>query len=300
MPSKFRLACLAALLAAAGAAAAQAQPASAGAALTEVSTTDQGFSWFLGLARQQIQYQEFSSRLPVESRARTGSPLLVTGALYAIDRNLLFSLNSESTFLAGSAQETWRATAPVFNGITLTSPVLQTNNFSLSHTDTLMLGHYRLAGDWFVVGGPSVRTLSFKRNSFVIGPDQAVNTPSATTVEESAGEVVLNLGLALESGRVKGAPSHYALRATVGRPVLRRVDNTSFPAARFNGTEGYDAALEGRYSVAVHDAVHLGVWGRWAASLRSAQTQALNGVTYELPRSRLDTVGFGLELLWKL
>lgn len=261
---------------------------------------DQGFSYFMGLGQQSIRYQEFGSLLPFKSEAKTNSPLLITGALYAVNPNLYISLGSETTYFAGSTRETWNATSPTFNGTTLTSPLLQTNNFSLNHTDTQILGHYRVQQNWFALAGASARSLSFKRNSFSLGPDRAVNTPATTTVEESAAELLLSFGAALESTRVRGVANHYSLRAVVGVPIARRVENTASPAVRFTGTKGFDASLEGRYSWALLPNVHVGAWGRFNINQRSAQNSSSGGVQYELPRSRLESLGYGVELLWKL
>lgn len=262
--------------------------------------SDQGYSFVLGLARHHATYREFASTVPVVSRVSTASPMLITGALYAVSRDLLFSLSSESTYFQSTDNETWRSTAPVFNGITLTDRVLQTNAASLNHTETHLLVHHRLAGETFLVAGPSLRTHAFKRHSFQAGADAAVTVPDGATVEETATEVLLQVGAALEPARVRGASAHYGLRATVGMPVVRRVENTNHPGLRFSQAKGLDVGLEGRYSAALIDGVHLGAWGRWAASRRQAQVLQEGGTTLELPRSRTDTLSYGVELLWKL
>jgi len=257
---------------------------------------DAGFSYVMGLGRQDLRYRETGSTLPFKSEVRTGSALLVTGALYEVDTDVLFSMNSETTFYPGSNTETWTSTAARFNGVTLTSPVLQQNGYSLNSSHLLLLGHYRVRGPWFASGGLAARTLSFKRYSFVAGPDQAVSTPSGTTVEETAGEVLLQLGAELESEHVRKSDSHYGLRALVGVPVWRRVQNTSVPTLRFDNTAGVDVSFEGRYSRALFERVHLGGWGKWSLSRRGSQVQG----TAELPASRLDGWSYGVELLWKL
>ena len=122
-------------------------------------------------------------------------------------------------------------------------------------------------------------------------------TPANTTVEESASEVMGTVGMALESGPLRGQAVHYGLRAALGVPLWRRVENTSQPQATFDGTRGWDLAVEGRYSLAVMPNVHLGAWGKWALSSRGAQTR---GTTLELPASRLQSLAAGVELLWKL
>lgn len=103
--------------------------------------------------------------------------------------------------------------------------------------------------------------------------------------------------MAYESGALRGQDVHYGFRASLATPLWRRVENTSQPQAQFTGTRGWDWALEGRYSRAVIRHVHLGVWGKWQTSMRSAQTQ---GISLELPPSRLSSWAGGLELLWKL
>lgn len=268
------------------------------------SVADQGYSFVIGLGRLDHRYKEFPGSQPVHSQVRTQTPILVSGAVYAVSPDLMFSLGSEVTFFPDTATETWTATSDTFGGKALTSRVLQTNRASFSHSDTQLLGHYRLGGEAFLLGGPSVRTQSFKRHSFVQGVDQAVSLPTVATVEESSTEVLLQLGAGLESGGVKGRQHHHSLKALVGLPVVRRVENTNYPAARFNGTRGFDLSLEGRYSWAVHTGMHVGLWGRWSASRRSAQSQTVSSggssVYLELPRTEQSSLGYGVELLWKL
>ena len=219
------------------------------------------------------------------------------GGLYELPGGHLFSLDNETTFYPGRGSETWRSRSDVFNGQTLVNRELQRNAFSLRQNNTQLGGHWRVAPRWFASGGLAFRTLSFKRYSFVIGPDAAVATPADTTVEESMSEVLGSVGMALESGQLPGRDEHYGLRVSVGLPLWRRVENTSQPRATFKGTRGWDVAVEGRYSRAVMPNVHLGAWGKWALSQRGTQTLGSN---LELPASRLDSLGFGFELLWKL
>ena len=174
--------------------------------------------------------------------------------------------------------------------------MLQRNGFSLNQANLQLLGYYRVTGPWFASGGLVARTLAFQRYSFVAGPDNAVSTPSGTTVEENAAEVMLQLGAALESERVRKSDSHYSLRALAGVPVWRRVQNTSVPELNFDKPGGWDLALEGRYSVAVRDSVHVGLWGKWSVTHRPRQTLGLA----ELPLSRMTGLNYGIELLWKL
>ncbi len=260
-----------------------------------------GFSYVMGVGRQDFRYTETGSNLPFKSEGRSGGPLLVTGALYQLPGGVLFSLDSENTFYPGRGQETWRATSTVFNGVTLSTPELQRNGFSLRQSHTQLAGHWPVltpvSAKTYALGGLGMRTQSFKRYSFEVGPDGAVSVPKGTTVEESTSEVLLHLGLALESGPLRGQPTHYGLRVSVAKPVWRRVENTSQPQALFTGTNGWDLAVEGRYSWAVVPHVHLGAWGKLTTAQRG--TQAL-GANLELPRSRLDSVAGGLELLWKL
>ena len=54
--------------------------------------------------------------------------------------------------------------------------------------------------------------------------------------------------------------------------------------------------LEGRYSVAVRDSMHVGLWGKWSVTHRPRQTLGLA----ELPLSRMTGLNYGIELLWKL
>ena len=258
---------------------------------------EQGFSYFMGLGQIQTRYQESPSILPVKSTVKSSSLILISGALYALNRDFLFSMDNLTTFYPGTSTESWNATGPTFNGVNLTSPLLQQNSFSLSQSSTQLLLHYRVKGQWFVIGGPSFVSHSFKRYSFVIGPDKAVSTPSSTTVEESSNEVLLNMGVELESEQVLNQPDHYGLRLSVGLPVWRRLQNTSVPQYNFTSARGYDLSLDGRYSWAIRKDVQIGAWGRLSTSYRGNQTI---GTTIEMPSSRLDSLGYGLELLWKL
>jgi hypothetical protein len=289
-----RLTCAAVLaglcLAAAGADAAEA-PAAA--------PDDSGFSYFLGLARQSMRYRETGTIAPFKSSVEVAGPLLVTGALFAVNANLLVSLDSEITFYPGQATETWTATDTLFNGRTLSSTLLQTNGFGLTQTRTQLLGHYRAAGPWFGLGGAAFRTQSSQRYSFVVGPDagDVIEIPSGTTIEESTSEIIAMLGVSLESEQVRGQSNHFGVRALVGVPIWRRLRNTSFPGTTFTSHQGVDFVLEGRYSWALSRNLHLGTWGQWTVVQRGQQRL---GSSLEMPRSRLDSLGYGLELLWKL
>jgi hypothetical protein len=251
----------------------------------------------IGLGQIQFQFQEVSSILPVKSKSKSSSLVLISGGLYVFNRDTLFSIDNLITFYPGHAVETWTATGTQYNGITLTSPVLQQNDFSLALSSTQLLLHYRLNGHWFALAGSSFDTHSFKRYGFVSGPDNAVNTSSLTTVVESSSEVLVNLGVGLETEQVRNKPNHYSLRALVGLPVWRRLENTAQPQYIFSSTKGYSLAVEGRYSRAVHDNIQAGVWGRWSRLHHDKQTA---GMTLELPASKLDSLGCGIELLWKL
>lgn len=269
----------------------------AGAQEPAPTKQDRGFSYFLGLGRQDVRYEESLNLAPIRSHARTSSPLIVTGALYAVNDDLLLSVNSEFTFYPGEATERWKYTGPSLATANLTSPLLQSNGYSLTQSSTQLLGHYRVAGPWFAVAGTTLHTLSFKRFGFVSGPDNAVDTPpTSTVVEETTGEVLLNLGLALESERVQGSTEHFGMRALLGVPAWRRTQNTDVQNLRFSRAQGLDLAIEGRYSRAIYRGVHLGAWGKWLTSRRGRETLGGN----ELPDSKLDSMSYGVELLWKL
>lgn len=265
-------------------------------ALAQAPSEDRGFSYFMGVGVQSLTYREKPSIVPAESRARVTNPLLITGAVYALNADGLLSLDSESTFAPTTVTERWTATTGTINGITLTDPVLQTNRFSLQESTTRLLLHYRVRQQLFAVGGASFHSQSFKRFGFRAGADNVTSLPVDRTVEESISEVLLHVGLALESERVRNSRDHYSLRATVGVPVWRRLENTAFPDQNFSGTGGYDLSLAARYSYALVPNVHVGVWGQVAQALRRAQ---VNG-NVELPKSTLGSLAGGLELLWKL
>ena len=261
-----------------------------------INVDDLGFSFFLGIGGQTAQYREDSTLVPVKSRATTTSPLIVTGALYAINHDMLFSLGSATTFAPGNTTETWTATTSQFNGQTLTDRVVQRNGFSLTQNTTQLLGLYRIVGNWFAVAGPSLHTQTFKRYSFTQGVDHAVALPTDHTVEESTSEVLGNLGIGLESGKVRGEQFHYGARAVVGLPLWSRTDNTETPGTNFKSAAGYDLSLEGRASWAVVDNIHVGLWGQW---LTSERRRSISG-NAELPQNRLTSASYGVELLWKL
>ena len=291
-----RRAAACALLAAALAAHAQAaEPPPPVSPDVAAARNELGFSYLLGLGAQSVTYRE-DSQSGVSSKATSTSPLIVSGALYAINRDFLFSLGNEMTFAGGSATENWTATSSTFDGQTLTSRLLQTNGFSLSQSTTSLLAHYRLARDWFLVGGGALHTQTYKRYDFMQGPDHAVSLPTDKTVEESTSEVLANIGVALEPGRVRDEQVHYGLRATLGVPIWSRTDNTQSPGVHFDSTSGFDIGLEGRYSLRVHDGIHVGLWGQW---LNSRRSRTMVG-ELELPNNRTTTLSGGLELLWKL
>jgi hypothetical protein len=257
---------------------------------------ERGFSYFMGLGAQRITYRELPRTVPVKSEATVTNPLLITGAVYALHADALMSLDSESTFAPGTVTERWTATVPVINNVTLTDRVVQTNRFSLSESTTRLLLHYRVFDKWFGVAGPSFHSQSFKRFGFATSADNVVTLPADRTVDESASEVLLHAGLALESESVRNRGHHYSVRATIGRPVWRRLENTAFPSAKFSGTGGYELSLAGRYSLAVLPNVHLGLWGQALHSQRSSEVSG----NVELPKSSLRSLSAGIELLWKL
>ncbi len=274
-----------------------AQGAAAAAPAVEPPWTDKGFSYFIGIARQDLTYRESVSILPVNSRAKVSNPLLVSGALYEVSQTLLFSLDNETTFAPSTSTERWTATSGTLNGTALTSSLVQTNRFRLSDSTTKLQGYYRLQGPWFVVAGPAFHSQSFRRFGFKAGPDQATDVTSVNTVEETAAEVLWHVGAALESERVRASAQHYSLRASVALPLWRRMESTAQPDTTFSKVAGgYDLSLEGRYSRAVREHVHLGAWTKYAVSHRSSERQG----QLELPRSRLDNLSYGIELLWKL
>lgn len=271
-----------------------------GAAHAQSTTTapadERGFSYFMGIGAQRLTYREKPSIVPAESRAQVTNPLLITGAVYAVNADTLLALDSEATFAPGTVTERWTATASTIGGNPVNDPVLQTNRFSLNETNTRLLLHYRLRQQWFVVGGPAFHSQSFKRFGFQAGADNLVSLPADRTVEESVSEVLLHAGLAIESERVRNSRHHYSLRATLGVPVWRKLENTAFPNQTFSGTGGHDLNLAARYSHAVVPNVHVGLWGQWSHALRKAQTSG----NMEVPKSTLSGVAGGIELLWKL
>ncbi|MGY0197593.1 hypothetical protein ACWA7J_21210 [Leptothrix sp. BB-4] len=267
------------------------------------TTPESGYSYFVGVARQRLSYEEFVTARPVRSKAVVNNPLLVSGALYALTPDLLFALDNETSFAPSSGQERW--TAPVGtsfpNGslpaIVTTVPTVQTNGVRISDSTTRLLGEFRLQGPWFVHAGPAFHSQSFRRFSFVAGADQAVDVATGQTIEETAAELLWHLGMGYETERVRATPLHLGLRLGMAVPVWRKVENTAHPGVVFGRTRGgYDLGIEGRASVAVVDHVHLGVWGRLQTSRRPIDRQG----NLELPRTRQGNGSFGVEFLWKL
>ncbi|VVC83314.1 hypothetical protein [Sideroxydans sp. CL21] len=254
--------------------------------------SDKGFSFFVGLAGSSVRYQENTGA--IKSKAQTNNLIINSGALYAIDHDYLLSIENQSTFYPGNATESWNATSPFSaGGYSFNTGLLQQDDFSLSQSSTRLFLHKRIANEWFVMGGPSFNTNSFKRSAFVAA-QPGVNTSSV--VEETASEILVNLGIGLESEQVLNRPDHYSLSLTAGVPVWRRVTNTDNPGDTFTNIQGYDVWLEGRYSWAIKNNIQIGLWGQLSNSSRGSQTIGLA----ELPNSRLETAGYGLELLWKL
>lgn len=272
--------------------AAWAQPA---AATNAADDDDRGFSYFLGLGRQTVTYQEFVSMWPIRSKAEVSSPVLVTGALYSVSPNVLMTFDGESTFAPGKSTERWTTHASMIGNTPITDPLLQTNQVSLQETHTKLMLHYRLHKQLFALAGPSFRTNTFTRSGFVAGTDGATDVSHGTVVE-TASEAMLHIGLALESERVRGVQSHYGLRIAAATPVWRRLENTSQPDVTFTGTRGYDLSLAGRYSWSVYPNVQVGGWAQYTHSERARQSKGL----VELPRHELGNLSYGLELLWKL
>lgn len=255
---------------------------------------DSGFSYFLGTGAQHVVYKEVSSIVPVVSEATANSPILISGALYKISDDFLFSLNSENTFYPSETTERWTSTQSGFLGTTDTNRLLQSNLFTYSSSNTDLLAHYRAWGPVFLIGGPTLRNQSFKRYAFRAENTNVVIPPG--TVEESTGEIILNLGFGIDSEQLRNAESHYGIRAYAGLPIWRRVRNTQFPDVEFASTKGWDLGIEGRYSRAIHSKVHVGLWGKYSVAQRDRE---VIGNT-ELPDNRTENLSYGVELLWKL
>jgi hypothetical protein len=256
--------------------------------------SEKGFSFFMGLGGSIVRYQETTRSYPIKSDVQASNMILNSGALYVLNEEYLFSVENMSTFYPGNATESWNATSTfTVNANTYNSGLLQQNNFSLSQSNTILMLHKRIESGWFVMGGPTFGTNSFRRNAFVAVSGVAI---SNSTVEESSSEILANLGIGFESEQLRNTPTHYSFSLTAGAPVWRRLQNTDVPNVVFSSTDGYDIALEGRYSWALRKDMHLGVWGRLSSSIRGSQTIG----AAELPDTRLDTANFGLDLLWKL
>lgn len=266
-----------------------------------------GFSYFVGLGRQSTTYTEDSS-LGVHSSSSSKSALLITGALYAIHSDFLVALDNVSSFAPANTNENWTATgstlpyetAPgVYEPRAVIGPLLQVNRFNLAQNNTRLLAHYRLAGPWFALGGINFHTQSFKRFNYDVKQPEFIDTRyvnAKTVVEETSSEVLAELGTAWESERVKGSPNHYSLKATIGLPVWRRLENTGAPDVVFDGVKGWGVNVEGRYSVAVHSIAHVGVWAQYSFAERGRQSFG----ALELPKAHTISRSIGMELLWKL
>jgi len=282
--------------------------------------SEDGFSYFLGIGQQQIRFEERPSIIPVQTETDITNPIIITGALYRVHDDVLFSLDAESTFAPDTVKEKWFATENPFYNQSLSDNLLQTNSFSFQQNTTRILLHYRLTDQWFFIAGPSLRTQTFKRFGFKAGPDNAVTAPENQVVEESASEIILQAGIALESVRIVHKPIHYSARLSAGKPAWREVTNTLIPDATFTDTGGLDITFEGRVSVALHSHVHVGGWLQWGLLERDSESTCVADPTpdlpgdvtnscdarnpaltiAELPESEIRQVGYGIELLWKL
>ncbi|MEY2843879.1 MAG: hypothetical protein RI920_1916 [Pseudomonadota bacterium] len=261
---------------------------------------DRGFSYFLGLAQQTTTYSERPSedvlKLRVITANKTKSAMLVSGALYAFNDDLLLSLDNHSTFAPATSMERWRET---------TGALLQTNRFSLSQSNTRALAYLRARNDLFYIGGINFRSQSFKRFDFQSN-DSRIDVTDLVPTEESTSEVVAEIGLAFEGERVKRSDRHYGFRLSVGTPLWRQTTNTGYPGLIFSNRQGWDANLEGRYSWALNDIAHIGLWGKYTFSERAAESlgytdsRTQEARVAELPRSHLRSTTLGVELLWKL
>jgi hypothetical protein len=263
-------------------------------------SSDRGFSYFLGLAQQTTAYSERPSddllHAHVITANKTKSAMLVSGALYAFNDDLLLSLDNHSTFAPATSMERWR----LGDGA-----LVQTNRFSLSQSNTRALAFARARRDLFWTGGVSFRSQSFKRYDFqILDPENftADNIPT----EESSSEVMAEIGMALEGERVKHSEHHYGLRLSLATPIWRQTTNTSYPGLTFNKRQGWDANVEGRYSWALNDIAHIGFWGKYTFSERAAErlgyidSKTQLARVAELPLSHLRSTTIGVELLWKL
>ncbi len=248
-----------------------------------------GFSYFLGVAQQTATYSEKPSIVDVNMAAKTRSAMLVSGALYAFNDDLMLSLDNLSTFAPAISQENWHAGD---------GTLLQTDRFSLSQSNTRALAYVRNRDNIFWVGGINFRSQSFKRYDFQAKSD-LVEVDTAPT-EESSSEIVAEVGVAIESERVKESSTHSGLRLTVGTPLWRQVTNTSYPGLTFSNNQGWDVNLEGRYSWAIAPIAHLGLWGRYGFSRRHSEVMAFGSRQAEMPTSSLRSTTVGVELLWKL
>lgn len=266
---------------------------------------DRGFSYFTGLGWRTTTYTEEASSVRARSSVSTRSALLVAGAAYALHPDWLAVLDNTSTFAPGTAVEQWHATgATVPYAVSPTQiedravngSLLQRNRFSLSQSTTRAMALWRVAPQTFVSGGLELHSHAYKRFAFDVVQPDVVAQPRDSVVDESVSEVLLQLGSALESERVKHASRHYSLRWGVAVPVWRRVENTLMPDMPFTGTRGWDLHVEGRYSFAVHDMVHIGGWAQYLYARRERQAKGW----YELPRSTMRGLSVGIELLWKL
>jgi hypothetical protein len=266
---------------------------SVAAALSD-DVSQKGFSFFLGFGAASVRYQETSTLLPLKTSAQATNIILNSGALYALNKDYLFSIENQSTFYPQDVTESWNATAPFSCcGYSYKSGPLQQDNFSIYQSDTHAYLYKRLSGSLFLMAGPSFGSSTFKRSSFV-AEQPGVNV-NASVVEESSSEILGNIGIGIDSEQVNDKPSHYSFNVVVGLPVWRRVTNTGNTEV-FAGTQGYDVVVEGRYSWAIRKELHIGAWARYSDSFRG--DQVLGGI--ELPQSQLESESTGLELLWKL
>jgi len=257
-----------------------------------------GYSYF-NFGVENIEYQEFPANIPVESQSKVSNFVIRTGGLYPINQKFNFSIDATASFAPEQSTEQWDNTE--------TGEILQKNLVTLQNASTLVLLHYKFAPSWQLLAGGSFNEETFKRFNFEALSESVVDL-SKYSVEESFSHIDVNFGLGYGSDLLQGQDDHFSVQAYVGLPIWSNTKNTSYPNAEWTDTSSYLWQVQGRYSIAISNAFHIGAYASYSYTDRSAETvnntynTFLGGNVAEatLPAAEMTRMSFGIELLWQL
>jgi len=257
-----------------------------------------GYSYF-NIGVENIDYQETPKNISVKSKSSMNNIIIRTGGLYSINQNFNFSIDASATFSPEQTTELWHDTN--------SGNLLQQNLVTLQNASTLVLLHYKISPSWQILAGGSFNEETFKRFKFE-GKSDSVADLSKYTAEESSSHIDINLGVGYGSDLLQNQDDHFSVRAYIGLPLWSETRNTSYPDAIWSDTSSYTVNLQARYSIALNENFHVGVYGGYGFTDRSEEkiTNAYNSFLDDilpeatLPTAKTTRLIFGLELLWQL